>query len=194
MYAASRAAADKSDGVYVKTKFPEQIMMQLGVAKPLVFEPSETLTQYNYIDDVLPLALSEGERLIGNKFIFPQDNASPHAVLDSQAWCAGHFPHFIDSKRWPADSPDQRWTSRGVTPSRPVPRRDGTQILNGEAVAVYRFNESAVAVRWRSEFLAVPSISGPDLNTLDCYVWNTINQRMRWNNVRNYQILKQEIK
>ena len=87
---------------------------------------------------MLPLALSESERLIGNEFIFQQDNARLHAARDCQGWCAGHFPHFIDFKRWPPNS--------------------------------------------------------PDLNILDYYVWNAFDQRMRWDKVRNYQTLKQEIK
>lgn len=111
VYAASRAAADECGGTYAKAKYPAQIMVWLGasyagVTKPIIFKPSETLTQYNYIDEVLPLALSEGKRLIGNKFIFQQDNARPHAARNSQAWCSQHFSDFIDSKRWPPNSPD----------------------------------------------------------------------------------------
>ncbi|CAF1126906.1 unnamed protein product [Didymodactylos carnosus] len=71
VYAATRAEADERGGVHQKSKYPAQIMGWLeacyaGVTKPIVFEPFERLTQYNYIDDVLPLALSEGKRLIGH--------------------------------------------------------------------------------------------------------------------------------
>jgi hypothetical protein len=73
VYAPSRAAADESGGVYTKAKYPGQIMVWLGacytgLTKAIIFEPHETLTQDNYINDVLPLALSEGKRLIGDIF------------------------------------------------------------------------------------------------------------------------------
>jgi hypothetical protein len=104
VYAVSRATADESGGIYTKAKYPAQIIVWLGVCyrdvtKPIIFEPHETLTQVNYIDDVLPLALSEGKRLIGDTFIFQQDNARPHTARSSQMWCAQHLPDFIDSKR-----------------------------------------------------------------------------------------------
>lgn len=111
VYAATRAEADERGGVHQKSKYPAQIMVWLGacyagVTKPIVFEPFETLTQDKYIDNVLPLALSEGKRLIGDTFIYQQDNARPHAARNSQMWCKQHFPDFIDSKRWPPNSPD----------------------------------------------------------------------------------------
>ena len=89
VYAASRTAADESGGVHLKTKYPAQLMVWLGachkgLTKPIIFEPNETLTQVNYINDVLPLALSEGKRLIGNTFIYQQVNARPHAARSSQ--------------------------------------------------------------------------------------------------------------
>lgn len=104
VYAASRSATDEIGGVHLKAKYPTEIMVWLGachegVTKPIIFEPNETLTQVNYINDVLPLALSEGIRLIGNTFIFQQDNARPHAARSSQTWCAQHLPDFLDSKR-----------------------------------------------------------------------------------------------
>ncbi len=75
VYVASRAAADESGAVCTKAKYPAQIMVWLGachagVTKLIIFEPHETLTQVNYINDVLPLVLSEGKRLIEDAFIF----------------------------------------------------------------------------------------------------------------------------
>ena len=49
VYAPSRAAADESGGVYIKAKYPGQIMVWLGacytgLTKAIIFEPHETLT------------------------------------------------------------------------------------------------------------------------------------------------------
>ena len=101
-YAATRAEEDERGGVHQKSKYSAQIMVRLGacyagVTKPIVFEPFEILTQDNYIDDVLPLALSEGKRIIGDTFIYQQDNARSHGARNSQMWCEQHFPDFIDS-------------------------------------------------------------------------------------------------
>ena len=50
--------------------------------------------------------MSEGKRLIGDTFIYQQNNASPHAARRSQVWCRQHLPDYIDSNRWPPNSPD----------------------------------------------------------------------------------------
>ena len=77
-----------------------------GLTKSIIFKPCETLQQGNYVKDVLPLVLSEGKRLIGGSFIFQQDNATPHKSNLAQTWCEGNLPDFINSNRWPANSPD----------------------------------------------------------------------------------------
>jgi hypothetical protein len=59
----------------------------------------------NYVEDVLPVVMSEGKRLLGDSFIFQQDNATPHKSNLCQTWCREHLPDFIDSNRWPANSP-----------------------------------------------------------------------------------------
>ncbi len=77
-----------------------------GLTSPIIFKPGETLSHENYIDVVLPHARSEGKRLLGDDFIYQQDNARPHVHRMSLAWCEENLPHFISSKRWPANSPD----------------------------------------------------------------------------------------
>ena len=37
-------------------------------------------------------------------------------------------------------------------------------------------------------------VNSPDRNVLNYHVWDAIYQRMRWNKVKNYRTLKQEIK
>jgi hypothetical protein len=91
-------------------KFPKRIMVWLGAGKnglttPIVFKPGETLAHKNYIDVVLPHALSEGRRLLGKDFIYQQDGAMPHAHKESQAWCLANFSRFIDKNTWPPNRP-----------------------------------------------------------------------------------------
>ncbi len=66
-----------------KTKYPKRIILWLGASKndlksPIIFEPDETLSHKNYIEVVLPHTQSEGKRLLGDDFIYQQDNATPH--------------------------------------------------------------------------------------------------------------------
>ncbi|CAF4224181.1 unnamed protein product, partial [Rotaria magnacalcarata] len=49
---------------------------------------------------------AEGQRLLGDEFIYQQDNATPHKHKDSIAWIKKNFPRFIDVKNWPPNSPD----------------------------------------------------------------------------------------
>lgn len=77
-----------------------------GLSVPIIFKPGETLTHENYIEIVLPHALSEGRRLLGDDFIYQQDNATPQKHKDSIAWIKSHFTRFIDEKRSPPNSSD----------------------------------------------------------------------------------------
>lgn len=111
VYALNRQDADSAGGTRRIVKFPKKIMVWLGATKnglttPIFFKPGETLTHENYIDVVLPHALSEGHRLLGGHFIYQQDGATPHRHRKSQAWCAQNFPQFIEEKTWPPNSPD----------------------------------------------------------------------------------------
>ena len=60
----------------------------------------------NYIEAVLPHALAEGQRLLGDDFIYQQDNARPHIHKNSLSWIKGNFSQFIDQNKWPPNSPD----------------------------------------------------------------------------------------
>ncbi|CAF4957938.1 unnamed protein product, partial [Rotaria socialis] len=76
-----------------------------GLTTPIIFKPGETLTHKNYIDIVLPHALAEGQRLLGEDFIYQQDNATPHTHKDSLTWIRNNFSRFIDETKWPPNSP-----------------------------------------------------------------------------------------
>jgi hypothetical protein len=49
-----------------------------GLTSPIIFKPGETLSHENYIEAVLPHAQSEGQQLLGDDFIYQQDNACIH--------------------------------------------------------------------------------------------------------------------
>ena len=111
VYAVSREEADEQEGVRGQAKYPRKIMVWLGASKhgltsPIIFKPRETLSHINYINVVLPHAQSEGVRLLGDYFIFQQDNATPHTHHASLQWCEENFTDFIESHKWPPNSPD----------------------------------------------------------------------------------------
>ncbi|CAF4393824.1 unnamed protein product, partial [Rotaria magnacalcarata] len=110
-YASSRQEADAHGGIHRLSKFPKRIMVWLGACKeglttPIVFKPGETLTHKNYVDIVLPHALAEDQRLLGEDFIYQQDNAIPHTHKDSLTWIRNKFSRFIDETKWPPNSPN----------------------------------------------------------------------------------------
>ncbi|CAF1428140.1 unnamed protein product, partial [Rotaria sp. Silwood1] len=111
VYAVSRLEADEQGGINEKSKYSKRIMVWLGASKngltsPIIFEPGETLSHKNYIEVLLPHAQSEGERLLGEDFIYQQDNATPHVHRKSLAWCEANFNQFIGNHKWPPNSPD----------------------------------------------------------------------------------------
>ncbi|CAF1151578.1 unnamed protein product [Rotaria sordida] len=111
VYAPSRQEADEHGGIRPISKFPKRIMVLLGTCKnslttPIIFEPGKTLTHSNYIEVVLPHALAEGRHLLGDDFIYQQDNATPHTHKNSLAWIKNKFTRFIDENKWSPNSPD----------------------------------------------------------------------------------------
>ena len=63
IFAASGDEADEAKVTHEKTKFPGKLMVWLGVChkgltKPIIFNKNETLKKENYVENVLPLALS----------------------------------------------------------------------------------------------------------------------------------------
>jgi hypothetical protein len=110
IWAVSREAADKQGGIHEKTKFPVKVMVWLGVCAegltvPVIME-NGTMDSERYINDVLPIALKSGNKMLGNNWTYQQDGARPHTHHLSQKWCADHFPDFISKDGWPPNSPD----------------------------------------------------------------------------------------
>ena len=55
----------------------------------------ETCTiNHRYIQKILPLALQDGQKLMGDKFISQRDGASAHKDQNTQNWCHENFWDF----------------------------------------------------------------------------------------------------
>lgn len=110
IWAPNRLQADINGGTHQKTKFPTGVMVWLGVCyfgatRPVIIEKG-TINTARYIKEILPIALKDGKKLMGNKFTFQQDGASAHTSQQTQTWCKAHFWDFWPKSRWPPNSPD----------------------------------------------------------------------------------------
>ncbi len=110
IWAATRADADAKGGIRQTRKFPIKVMVWLAVCSkgvsPLIVFEKGTVDHNRYIREVLPVALRYGNATFGDHWTFQQDGATPHTHQETQAWCAKHFPNFIDKDHWPPNSPD----------------------------------------------------------------------------------------
>ena len=110
IWASSRDEADEKGGIKEKQKFPQKVMVWLGVCSkgvtPLVIFDLETVDHVVYIQKVLPVALKYGNKTFGKHWTFQQDGANPHIHHLTQKWCQDNFPSFIDKDHWPPNSPD----------------------------------------------------------------------------------------
>ena len=110
IWAVSREEADKQGGVHQQRKFPTKVLVWLGacgegLTPPVIIEAG-TIDAERYIDEILPIALKSGNKMLGKDWTYKQDGAKPHTHRFSQKWCADHFPDFISKDRWPPNSPD----------------------------------------------------------------------------------------
>ena len=110
IWAASREEADEQGGVHEKTKFPVKVMVWLGVCAegltaPVIMEKG-TMDSERYINEVLPIALKCGDKMLGKHWTYQQDGVKPHTHHLTQKGCADRFPDFISKDRWPPNSPD----------------------------------------------------------------------------------------
>ena len=76
-----------------------------GLTTAVIFE-NGTMNAEVYINEVLPIALECGDKMLGSNWTYQQDSARPHIHYLTQEWCAKHFHDFISKKRWPPNSPD----------------------------------------------------------------------------------------
>ena len=110
VWAVDRAAADLKGGKREKRKFPQKVLLWLGVCSkgvtPLVIFDEGSVDHQRYIREVLRVAADYGKKVFGNNWTFQQDGARPHTHHLSQQWCQDNDPCFFDKDRWPANSPD----------------------------------------------------------------------------------------
>ena len=110
IWAPSREQADANGGIHRKTKFPQGVMVWLGtcyegVTRPVIIEQG-TINHQQCVQKILLLALKDGQRLMGDQFIFQQDGAPAHKNHNTQKWCYENFWEFWPKSRWPPNSPD----------------------------------------------------------------------------------------
>ena len=110
IWAPCRADADARGGIQRKRKFPTKVMVWLGACSagltPLVILDKISVNHEVYIKEVLPVALKFGNKMLGNNWIYQQDEATPRTHQLTQACCPRYPPSFIPKDRWPANSPD----------------------------------------------------------------------------------------
>ncbi|KAL4500781.1 hypothetical protein ABPG72_020015 [Tetrahymena utriculariae] len=108
--AVDRAQADLKGGIFQKQKFPQKVMVWIGVSSrglsPLVFLPKGGINSQIYIDQVLPVSKKFGDDNLGEDWIYQQDGATCHTSEQTQNWCYDNFPNFIPKDKWPPNSPD----------------------------------------------------------------------------------------
>ena len=79
IWAVNRGVADAKGGIRRKCKFPQKVMVWLGVCSkgvsPLVIVESDTSDHDRYI---LPVTLKYGNDMFGDDWTFWQDGAKPH--------------------------------------------------------------------------------------------------------------------
>ncbi|CAF4123451.1 unnamed protein product [Rotaria magnacalcarata] len=110
MWAVSREEADRKGDFHEKTKYPGKVMVWLGACTEGLTTPAisenRIMDAEVYINEVFPIALECGDRMLGSDWTYQQDGARPHTHRLTQEWCAENFPDLISKERWPPDSPD----------------------------------------------------------------------------------------
>jgi transposase len=110
IWAINREEADMKGGAKKKQKFPQKVMVWLGVCSkgitPLVILDKGTVNHKVYLEKILPVALKYGNQVFGNNWTFQQDGATAHIHHLSQKWCIDNFPAVIEKDHWPPNSPD----------------------------------------------------------------------------------------
>ena len=110
IWAVNRSVADIKGDTRQKGKFPQKVMVWLGVCSKgvssLVIFKNGTMDHDQCIREVLPVALKFGNDMFGTDWTFQQDSAKPHIHATSLELCGKHFPCFIDKDHCPPNSPD----------------------------------------------------------------------------------------
>ena len=110
IWASDRVTANKNGGIKKKQKFPQKVMVWLGICSkgltPLVIFDGGALNHTRYINEALPVALKYGNKVFENDWTFQQDGATSHTHHLTQQWCQENFPSFISKDHWPPNSPD----------------------------------------------------------------------------------------
>ena len=69
-----------------------------GLSVSVIFD-DRSMDAQRYINEILPIALESGNRMLGNDWTYQQNGTRPHIHHLSQKWFADHFPSFISKDR-----------------------------------------------------------------------------------------------
>ena len=93
---------DTKGGIRQKRKFPQKVMVWLGVCSkgvfipPLVIFKDGTMDHDRYIKEVLPFPLKFGNDMFGTDWTFQQDRVQSHTFMQNHRnGCVKSFPCFI---------------------------------------------------------------------------------------------------
>ncbi|CAF3420632.1 unnamed protein product [Rotaria socialis] len=82
IWTGSRAEANDRGGIKMKQKFPQKVMLWLGVCSKgmtsLAIFDQGTVDHTEYIQNILPVALKYGNNTFGDHWTFQQDSAKAH--------------------------------------------------------------------------------------------------------------------
>ena len=111
IYAQSRNEADSNGGLVELEKFPLKVMCWCaitfyGACKPVFLPPKTSFNADFYVSKVIPVVKAEGERLIGNDFLYQQDGARAHTSKKSTEAFQKASISLLKGGDWPPNSPD----------------------------------------------------------------------------------------
>ena len=82
IWAVNRVEADDKGGIKQIEKFPQKVMVWLGMCSkgvtPLIIFDEETLDHERYIKEVLPVAEKYEDKVFGSDWTYQRDGAKPH--------------------------------------------------------------------------------------------------------------------
>ena len=111
IYAENREHANSIGGLNPRTKFPFKVMIWCGityngVSEVVVLPSKKSFTADFYIEEIIPIIKRDGNRLIGDDFVFQQDGASSHTSKKTTQAFQDASIKLIEPNHWPPNSPD----------------------------------------------------------------------------------------
>ncbi len=101
LFPTQRAGGCHTPSIHEKTKFPVMVWLSVcaqGLTVLVIFEDG-TMDAHRYINEVLPIALKFGNKMLGSNWTYQQDGPRPYTHYLRQKWYGDHFSAFISKTR-----------------------------------------------------------------------------------------------